>query len=99
MCLKDYIHVKRTYAVCLFQPGPGLDLDLENVMSMPSAACVNFWGRGEMLALNIRFFIVYALTVAIVRPFYYNYVGKVKGNLEKGGTLGIFCYILISIGE
>ena len=46
-----------------------LSLEIENVISVPSAARVNFKVYGEMLPLNIHFFVVYALAVAIMYHF------------------------------
>ena len=37
---------------------------MENVISVPNAACVKIWGWGKMLPLNIPIFDVYVLAVA-----------------------------------
>ena len=40
--------------------------DMENVMSVTSAACVKFQSRGKFLAFNIPCFVVNVLSVAIL---------------------------------
>ena len=52
--------------------------DIKNVMRVPSAACVKSEGWGKMLSLNIHFFVVYGLTVAVVYPVQRNSAGVVK---------------------
>ena len=43
--------------------------DMENALSVSSAACVKFQSGGKFLALNIRCFVVNALSVAISRGY------------------------------
>ena len=49
-----------TYSVCA---------DMENVMSLPSAARVKFQSLGKLLALNIRCFVVNVVSVDISHCF------------------------------
>ena len=74
-----------------------LSLEIENVISVPSAARVNFKVYGEMLPLNIHFFVVYALYVAIWRPLYCNLEGKVRIYLKKTVIGFKLNYILVDI--
>ena len=46
-----------------------MEADLENVMSVLSAACVKFQRWGKLLGLNVRCFVVNALSVAISHRF------------------------------
>ena len=58
--------------------------DMENVMSKPSAASVNLLGWGKIPPVNIHFFVVFTLTVAILSPFQCNPVGKLEFNGKRG---------------
>ena len=44
--------------------------DMENIMCVPSAARVFISGLGKMFPLNIRFFVVYALAVAVLSLYF-----------------------------
>ena len=76
-----------------------LSLEIENVISVPSAARVNFKVYGEMLPLNIHFFVVYALAVAIMYHFQCNPVGKVRVYFKIWVTWIKTGYVLVNIGE
>ena len=59
--------------------------DMENVTSVPSAAPVRFQGWGKFLALNILYYVVNALSVAILRFFNVNCVDSVRCYRNKSG--------------
>ena len=75
-----------------------MDADIENVMSVPNAACINFEGWDKTLHLEKHFLNKYALTELIVYPFQCNYVGKVRVNTTNGVKWVQSCDILVKNG-
>ena len=61
--------------------------DMQHVMIVPSAACVNFPGLGKLLALNKRCFVAKLLFVVLLRSFQCNFMGKVIVYWELWGKI------------
>ena len=59
--------------------------DMQNFMSVQSAACVHFQGLGKLSALSIRCFVVKLLLVTIMRSFQCNMVGEVRFEWDSWG--------------
>ena len=62
--------------------------NVQYVMSLPNAFCVDFQGLRKLLALNMHCFVVKMLFVTILRSFQCNFVGKVRFYWDLCGKMG-----------
>ena len=61
---------------------------MQNVMRVPSAACVNFQGWGKFLVLSIQCFVMKLLFVSLLSSFQFNFVGEIRYYWDLWGKMG-----------